>query len=638
MFLNLRSLKYNKVITMIQSLVRKLLNLQLTLILSVVAMEAQPLQFWDEASSLQLKDLRTYTTTDSGWVIIGHDYDNEMFLAKFNQCGKMLFSRSYRKPDFKLDQLICAKQSLQSSEILIGGLFSTPQESGVQLYMTNDADLFLSKPVSFSLPGLKVYQNPVVQYLGSTNRILLSFNAGPDSSNMSGYLVSYDENFTIRHFVKLDSNRQIRGLVPFNSNFFFVNVDERTCLGLNDSLRILFSYQLDSNYTHVDRLHLTTGISGIFGGKYRNSGGSEGLCLLQLDDSLHLVRTNQSAFQFDARYQPRLIQLEGDILLAYIKREASGAPSFTTVRYNRLLVQRRYHSILRKTGQIQLVCFDIAYGDRESNFILAGSMDLNRRYFHGKLATDFFLNDTSCIYVDYEDPNSGIFGFNNFRQDSLSGIVLTVEPSFTNNSSVGVPDLNFEYRYDRVCSYFDFMGGTGRVQGCVGDQIQIQALPKKYANLDFANRSVRYCWFPDIDPVQKTNNTISIIVPRDPVIVRTYYCEDSIDFKYLISELPCISFPNIFLPASDDPVNKDFNPIYKSDTTGTNHINNISKVKFDIYNRWGKKIFTASDPNAKWDGNYEGEPAPMDSYIYTLEVFYKNNEIRNFKGVFSLVR
>ena len=87
------------------------------------------------------------------------------------------------------------------------------------------------------------------------------------------------------------------------------------------------------------------------------------------------------------------------------------------------------------------------------------------------------------------------------------------------------------------------------------------------------------------------------------------------------------------MPGSETVVNKDFNPVYKD-----NNLNKIRSVEFDIYNRWGKKVFSTTNPAATWDGNIDGNPAPMESYLYTLTIFYLNNQVRTQKGVFSLIR
>ena len=44
---------------------------------------------------------------------------------------------------------------------------------------------------------------------------------------------------------------------------------------------------------------------------------------------------------------------------------------------------------------------------------------------------------------------------------------------------------------------------------------------------------------------------------------------------------------------------------------------NIEKLnRFDIYDRWGEKVFTTQDINAKWDGTYNGEKLPIGAFVW----------------------
>jgi len=62
-----------------------------------------------------------------------------------------------------------------------------------------------------------------------------------------------------------------------------------------------------------------------------------------------------------------------------------------------------------------------------------------------------------------------------------------------------------------------------------------------------------------------------------------------------------------------------------------------------IFNRWGqvvfeKKDFVANDPSVGWDGTINGKPAPVDVYVYTIEVICNNSQIVPYHGNVALIR
>jgi gliding motility-associated-like protein len=66
-------------------------------------------------------------------------------------------------------------------------------------------------------------------------------------------------------------------------------------------------------------------------------------------------------------------------------------------------------------------------------------------------------------------------------------------------------------------------------------------------------------------------------------------------------------YPNAFTPNGDGQ-NDEFRAVGNTD--------NIFSYSLLIFNRWGQLIYESNDPNAGWDGRYNGEPMPADTYIY----------------------
>ncbi|MBK9270238.1 MAG: gliding motility-associated C-terminal domain-containing protein [Saprospiraceae bacterium] len=602
--------------------------------------QAQPLQFWDESESMKLRDINVYPIPNQeGWTIMGHSADSGLVLAKFDHCGKMIDHNYYKLQNHTMSQLYTSKFSEVSNTILLAQILK--DNSGnemIRLAQTDASGLSLSIPSLFSIPGMKHYKNPIIRYLQNQNRIVFTVNAAAEEPNYSGYIFFMDPFFSIQNSAVLDSNHIIHGVIPTSDTSFNLTIDDRLVVSMDQNATIHFSYQLDSCFYHLDAFHPNTNNNFIFGGRYKKDGVDHGIVILSLDDSLRLVRFSRDLLTFDPTFNPRMKFVGSNLVVNYLRTNLAGFSGFHLVNLGSGFNTVNSNSLVRRNTDLFPVCFDFAFSRDESFFVLAGNVDLNRRYFHAKLGIDFKLNDTTCIYRDQFLDGRSSYAINTFSQDTFAGVSSSAVPGFTTNSTAGVPMKTIDYDFDRVCSYFDYKTGTSVVKGCVGDFIGIQAeMPVLYADLDRENKYTSYLWYPNIEEPGRSSRQITIQVPHDPVTVRTIYCQDSIEFMYMVEEEPCVDFPNVFYPASDEPINKDFNPVYRVDSMG-NHINNVDRVNFEIYNRWGKKIFSSTNPAATWDGNDNGNPAPMDSYIYFLEVFYKNNQRRQFKGIFSLVR
>ncbi len=91
--------------------------------------------------------------------------------------------------------------------------------------------------------------------------------------------------------------------------------------------------------------------------------------------------------------------------------------------------------------------------------------------------------------------------------------------------------------------------------------------------------------------------------------------------------LPLVDLPNAFTPLSGD-----VNAVLKVRGFG------ISKMKFEIWNRWGQKVFESADQEQGWNGTYQGVVQPMDVYMYTLSVEFFDGSKASRKGDITLIR
>lgn len=86
----------------------------------------------------------------------------------------------------------------------------------------------------------------------------------------------------------------------------------------------------------------------------------------------------------------------------------------------------------------------------------------------------------------------------------------------------------------------------------------------------------------------------------------------TISSKVCVDNCPSYKLPNTFTPNGDNS-NDLFVPILNRF---------IERVSFEVFNRWGQKIFESDDPQINWDGtNFGGSKLSDGTYYYTCQVF-----------------
>ena len=105
-------------------------------------------------------------------------------------------------------------------------------------------------------------------------------------------------------------------------------------------------------------------------------------------------------------------------------------------------------------------------------------------------------------------------------------------------------------------------------------------------------------------------------------------CSKSINFEIPVKIPPVYFwFPTAFSP-DDNSLNDGYGPI-----------GNFDWADFQIYNRWGEKLFQSTPTIQLWDGNYNGKPCPEGIYIITARLKYDRFEQkRDGRTSFTLLR
>ena len=95
----------------------------------------------------------------------------------------------------------------------------------------------------------------------------------------------------------------------------------------------------------------------------------------------------------------------------------------------------------------------------------------------------------------------------------------------------------------------------------------------------------------------------------------------------VICEEPYVFVPNAFSPNGDG----------KNDVLYVRG-EVITSVKFEVFDRWGEKVFSTTTLSDGWDGIFRGEPCEPGVYDYYLEVTCMGQKQFFKKGNVTLLR
>lgn len=149
------------------------------------------------------------------------------------------------------------------------------------------------------------------------------------------------------------------------------------------------------------------------------------------------------------------------------------------------------------------------------------------------------------------------------------------------------------------------------------------------------NPDIFYRW----DPVIKDLSCSDCLTPVSNSTVDVLYTlvlEDKlrcsqVQSTYSIHILPLTS---VDLPTAFTPNGDGVNDVIYVDGWGIKKLNYLR-----IYNRWGQLLFETNDISQGWDGNFNGVPQNMDSYVYQVSVeTYIDEQPLTKSSTFKLIR
>ncbi|MFH6767234.1 T9SS type B sorting domain-containing protein [Gaetbulibacter aquiaggeris] len=110
--------------------------------------------------------------------------------------------------------------------------------------------------------------------------------------------------------------------------------------------------------------------------------------------------------------------------------------------------------------------------------------------------------------------------------------------------------------------------------------------------------------------------------------IHNVYVKNENECNITSREIFVLGFPKFFTPNNDS--NNDFWEIKGLELDKYS----ISNIK--IFNRYGKLLKELS-PDSKWDGTYNGKKLPASDYWFFVDIIDLSNNIKTYKGHFSLV-
>lgn len=127
------------------------------------------------------------------------------------------------------------------------------------------------------------------------------------------------------------------------------------------------------------------------------------------------------------------------------------------------------------------------------------------------------------------------------------------------------------------------------------------------------------------NPVQSYSDAGSYPVT---LIVQNYAgCADTLVRNVCILPPTPIFIPDIFSPNGDG----------KNDVLFVRSQGVVS-MKFEVFNRWGERVFRSTSVEEGWDGTYLSKPCMSGSYLYIMDAKLNDDTEVQFKGELTLIR
>jgi gliding motility-associated-like protein len=255
------------------------------------------------------------------------------------------------------------------------------------------------------------------------------------------------------------------------------------------------------------------------------------------------------------------------------------------------------------------------------------SMVLSALSFHPNPSYGF--QNTTLCQGDVFTFNGNEYTENGQYQDTIQSIngcdsivttsVFVITPVVVNQEVYLCSGSSYTFNgntYTQEGVYFDT---TATVNGCDSINVLSLFLNAAYETSIYDTVCMGTPYFFGIDTLSSSGTYVLPLVADNG-------CDSTVtlDLYLLDCSMLTIFAPNSFTPDADG-TNDIWSPI----------IQNVKSYSFDIYNRWGQRIFTSTgDP---WDGTYQGNKCQMGVYTYIIDWIDNDNIGHRVTGSITLV-
>lgn len=221
----------------------------------------------------------------------------------------------------------------------------------------------------------------------------------------------------------------------------------------------------------------------------------------------------------------------------------------------------------------------------------------------------FVINRPSpvCIGESATLSASGGDNYTWYPEGTLSNSnssTTTATPSVTTRYSVIVKEL--------LCNTVDTLSTTLTVNPLPDINITVRELDcgNEYGTL-LATGAKHYTWSP-ADGLKNPNSSFTHAAPEN----NTVYTVQGIDENGCTNTASALlevyrGKGRLFIPDAFTPNGDGINDCYKVFVPG-----DVTQFYFSIYNRFGERVFHATDRNHCWNGYHNGAPAELATYVY----------------------
>lgn len=161
---------------------------------------------------------------------------------------------------------------------------------------------------------------------------------------------------------------------------------------------------------------------------------------------------------------------------------------------------------------------------------------------------------------------------------------------------------------------------------CLGDSILFQGTGAQHYQW-LVNGSVRSISNPAYLSLNTLSNEI-MLVGTSTVVGADVTCRDTVEVALTANSCCDLYFPTAFSPNGDG----------KNDVLAIKTEHRFANIMFEIFDRWGRLIFSTNQAGIGWDGTFLGRDADLGVYYYYIKYTCDDGKNRIKKGDITLLR